>query len=101
MRHDPYEIQAGAPRRRRPYGRPLAAVRDHQSETRSHKFKLGQRVKRVIPVGVNDKTGFGEFAEIVRLMPEDQTGEVSYRIRSGEAERAVREDEIEPAAEAA
>jgi hypothetical protein len=61
----------------------------------SHKFKLGQQVKRLLPVASNDKTGFGEIAEVVRLMPEDQSGEVSYRIRSGQAERAVREDEIE------
>jgi hypothetical protein len=32
--------------------------------------------------------------EVVRLMPADQTGEVSYRIRSGTTERAVRESEI-------
>jgi hypothetical protein len=32
--------------------------------------------------------------EVVRLMPADQTGEVSYRIKSGATERAVRESEI-------
>ncbi|MCE4222297.1 hypothetical protein HCU64_00905 [Methylobacterium sp. C25] len=64
----------------------------------SHKYKLGQRVKRLGPTPTNDKTGFGEIAEIVRLMPADASGEVSYRIRSGVAERAVREDEIEEAA---
>ncbi|GJE29096.1 hypothetical protein [Methylobacterium organophilum] len=63
----------------------------------SHKFKLGQRVKRLRPVSLADKTGFADVAEIVRLMPADQSGEVSYRIRSGFAERAVREDEIEAA----
>lgn len=63
----------------------------------SYKFKLGQRVKRLGPTSANAKTGFGDVAEIVRLMPADQTGEVSYRIRSGFAERAVREDEIEEA----
>ncbi|GEP10626.1 hypothetical protein [Methylobacterium gnaphalii] len=64
----------------------------------SHKFKLGQQVKRLGPIPSNDKTGFGEIAEVVRLMPADASGEVSYRIRSGAAERAVREDEIEAAA---
>jgi hypothetical protein len=59
-----------------------------------HKFKLGQRVKRTRPSFSDDKAGFGDTSEIVRLMPADQTGEVSYRIRSGFAERAVREDEI-------
>ena len=32
--------------------------------------------------------------EVTRLMPADETGEVSYRIRSGVTERAVRESEI-------
>lgn len=63
-----------------------------------HKFKVGQRVKRTRPAFADDKAGFGDVSEIVRLMPADQTGEVSYRIRSGFAERAVREDEIIPAA---
>lgn len=61
----------------------------------AHKFKVGQRVKRTRSAFGNDKTGSGEVSEVVRLMPADQTGEVSYRIRSGFAERAVREDEIE------
>jgi hypothetical protein len=33
--------------------------------------------------------------EVTRLMPADQTGEVSYRIKSSDSgERAVRESEI-------
>jgi hypothetical protein len=32
--------------------------------------------------------------EVTRLMPADQTGEVSYRIKSSGGERAVRESEI-------
>ena len=63
----------------------------------SHKFKIGQRVRRTRPSLVDDKSSFGEVSEVVRLMPADQTGEPSYRIRSGFAERAVREDEISAA----
>ena len=33
--------------------------------------------------------------EVTRLMPADQTGEVSYRVKSSGGERAVRESEIE------
>ena len=65
----------------------------------AHKFKIGQRVKRTRSAFGNDRTG-GEVSEIVRLMPADQSGEVSYRIRAGFAERAVREDEIEAATKA-
>jgi hypothetical protein len=32
--------------------------------------------------------------EVMRLMPADETGEVSYRVRSVTTERAVRESEI-------
>jgi len=60
----------------------------------SHKFKLGQRVRRARIGYADDKSGSGDLSEIVRLMPEDQTGEPSYRIRSGVIERAVREGEI-------
>ena len=61
----------------------------------SHKFKVGQRVRRVRASFADDKSGSGgDVSEVVRLMPADQTGEPSYRIRSGFAERAVREDEI-------
>jgi hypothetical protein len=36
----------------------------------------------------------GGTYEVVRLMPADESGEVSYRIRSGATERAVRESDI-------
>ena len=36
----------------------------------------------------------GNAYEVVRLMPADVTGEVSYRIKAGSGERAVRESEI-------
>ncbi len=59
-----------------------------------HKFKLGQRVRRTQSSATDERLGFGAVSEIVRLMPDDPTGEPSYRIRSGSAERAVRESEI-------
>lgn len=60
----------------------------------SHKFQLGQVVRLIrAPVSDSRVAGTGEY-EIVRLMPADATGEISYRIRSGATERAVREFEI-------
>ena len=61
-----------------------------------HKFKLGQFVRRARTPQTDDRFGFGEVGEIVRLMPDDPSGEPSYRIRSGSAERAVRESELTP-----
>jgi hypothetical protein len=46
------------------------------------------------PSTADARTVAGGVYEVVRLMPADQTGEVSYRIRSGTIERAVRESEI-------
>ncbi|AWI90805.1 hypothetical protein [Methylorubrum aminovorans] len=63
-----------------------------------HKFKLGQRVRRAQSSPLDERLGFGAISEVVRLMPDDPTGEPSYRIRSGSAERAVRESEIVAAA---
>ena len=60
----------------------------------SHKFKLGQRVRRSRIGYADSKTDAGDVFEIVRLVPEDQTGEPFYRIKSGASERAVREGEI-------
>lgn len=60
----------------------------------SHKFKLGQRVRRSRIGYADAKTDTGDVFEIVRLVPEDQTGEPFYRIKSGTGERAVREGEI-------
>jgi hypothetical protein len=61
----------------------------------SHKFKVRQLV-RLKQSGFSDaRTSSASVYEIVRLMPADQTGEVSYRIKSsGFGERAVRESEI-------
>lgn len=57
----------------------------------TYKFQLQQIVRLVRPSLPDSRvTGDTEY-EIVRLMPADATGEISYRIRSGTTERAVRE----------
>ena len=60
----------------------------------SHKFKVRQMVRLAQPGFADSRTGSGNVYEVVRLMPADQTGELSYRIKSGSVERAVRESEI-------
>jgi hypothetical protein len=62
-------------------------------ESMPHKFKLRQLVRLARP-GYSDSRTSADVYEVVRLMPADQTGEPSYRIRSGASERAVRESEI-------
>ena len=60
----------------------------------SHKFKVRQSV-RLTHQGFSDaRTTGSSVYEVVRLMPADQTGELSYRIKSGTVERAVRESDI-------
>jgi hypothetical protein len=60
----------------------------------SHKFKLKQMVQLKQP-GISDaRISSVNIYEVVRLMPADQTGELSYRVKSGAVERAVRESEI-------
>lgn len=59
-----------------------------------YKFKVKQMVRLKRP-GVSDHwINSAGIYEIIRLMPADQTGELSYRIKSGMVERAVREGEI-------
>jgi hypothetical protein len=60
----------------------------------SHRFKVRQLVRLKQP-GFSDAqpTTAGVY-EVVRLMPADQTGEVSYRIKAGSIERAAREGEL-------
>lgn len=62
----------------------------------SHRYKLRQSVRLTRPGFSDGKTATRGIYEVVRLMPADQTGEVSYRIREAGsvAERAVRESEI-------
>jgi hypothetical protein len=53
---------------------------------------------RLAQPGFSDsRMNSGNVYEVVRLMPADQTGEVSYRIKSGMTEKAVREGEIRSA----
>jgi hypothetical protein len=60
----------------------------------TYKFRLQQIVRIVnVPKSESRFAGGREY-EIVRLMPADATGEISYRIKSGLTERAVREFEI-------
>jgi hypothetical protein len=63
----------------------------------SHKFKIRQTVQ-LKQFGRSDAlTNTSNVYEIVRLMPADETGEPSYRIKSGATERAVRESDIRSA----
>jgi hypothetical protein len=59
----------------------------------SHKFKLGQIVKLQAAFAAS-RGGSADIYEVIRLMPADQTGEYSYRIKAGAAERAARESEL-------
>jgi hypothetical protein len=60
----------------------------------SHKFKVRQMVRLKQPSISDARISSASIYEVVRLMPEDQTGEPAYRIRAGTVERAVRESEI-------
>ena len=61
----------------------------------SHKFKVGQNVRQSGTTYTGNKGSVidGLF-EVVRLMPDDQSGEPCYRIRSAACERAAREGEL-------
>jgi hypothetical protein len=59
-----------------------------------HKYKIRLMVRLVrAPISDGHASGSGIY-EVTRLTPDDETGEVSYRIRLGVTERAVREGEI-------
>lgn len=61
----------------------------------SHKFLLQQQVRLMRPLSADSRAGSQPTYEITRLMPPDQSGEYSYRIRASQTgERAVRESEI-------
>ena len=57
----------------------------------THKFKVGQQVHRQL-----GPSAVVELVEVVRLMPEDRSGEPAYRIRTNTGERAVHESELAP-----
>jgi hypothetical protein len=60
----------------------------------SYKYQIRQMVRLVrAPMSDSRASGSGVY-EVVRLMPADETGEVSYRVKSSTTERAVRESEI-------
>ena len=60
-----------------------------------YKFKLNQVVSLLRPPFLSTHGSTSLKYEIVRLLPADTNGEISYRIKSGTAELAVREHEIE------
>ena len=64
----------------------------------THKYQVRQLVQLARPGFSDSRSTAGGLYEIIRLMPADQTGEVSYRIKQsgpgGGGERAVRESEI-------
>ena len=59
----------------------------------SHKYHLRQLVRLTRGFSGRGTDASGLY-EVTRLMPADQSGEVSYRIKSSGGERAVRESEI-------
>jgi hypothetical protein len=61
----------------------------------SHKYQVHQLIRLVHPRVSDPRASATGIYEVTRLMPADQTGEASYRIKaSGFGERAVRECEI-------
>lgn len=63
----------------------------------AHRYSMQQLVRLTRPSLPGWRANEATVYEITRLMPADQTGEVSYRIRESNAvggERAVRESEI-------
>ena len=60
----------------------------------SHKFKVGQSVRQIGTIYAGNKAIVDGSFEVVRLMPDDRSGEPCYRIKSAGGERAAREDEL-------
>ncbi|WP_046862029.1 hypothetical protein [Microvirga massiliensis] len=60
----------------------------------AHKFKIRQIVRLTRTSYSDARLNSSDTYEVIRLMPADQTGEPSYRIKSEAGERAVRESEI-------
>lgn len=72
----------------------------------SHKYKVNDLVRFARTVGPSALAGAQDVYEVIRLMPLDQTGEATYRIRrmggggdpilkgASSGEHAVRESEI-------
>ncbi len=60
----------------------------------SHKFKIGEHVRQLGISYAGNKSVVDGLFEIIRLTPDDWSGEPTYRIRSSGGERAVREGEL-------
>ncbi|MCJ2132809.1 hypothetical protein MKK69_01800 [Methylobacterium sp. J-026] len=60
----------------------------------SHKFKVGQHVRQLGLSYSGNKSVVDGLFEVVRLTPDDRSGEPTYRIRSDLGERAAREGEL-------
>ena len=60
----------------------------------SHKFKLGQSVRQLGTSYVGSKSTVDGLFEVVRLLPDDRSGEPLYRIKSAGGERAAREGDL-------
>jgi hypothetical protein len=61
----------------------------------SHKYRVRQLVRLTRPAFSDSRASMSDVYEVTRLMPADQTGEFSYRIKSSTGgERAVRESDI-------
>lgn len=61
----------------------------------AHRFHVRQMVRLTRPGFSDSRSSATGVYEVIRLMPADQSGEVSYRIKStASGERAVRESEI-------
>jgi hypothetical protein len=73
-----------------------APVVSGKGDPMTHKYHLRQLVRLSGPGFSDSRTSSNALYEVTRLMPADQTGEFSYRIKSsaGGGERAVREGEI-------
>ncbi|MGH1587634.1 hypothetical protein [Methylobacterium sp. P5_C11] len=63
----------------------------------SHKFKVGQHVRQLGISYAGNKSIVDGLFEVIRLLPDDRSGEPTYRIRSEVGERAAREGELTPA----
>ncbi len=65
----------------------------------THKFQLNQIVQLANPRIASGQAGTSGTFEVTRLMPADETGEFSYRVKPagvGSGERAVRESDLLP-----
>lgn len=70
-------------------------MRKQMAADKAHKYKVSQFV-RLSRTGFSDRlVSSGADYEVTRLLPPDQSGEFTYRIKAnGFSERAVRESEI-------